>query len=259
MGQREKLGAFLAEVANWKWDEFARSEKDPQYSTNQAIIFALVRACSMEKLDAIKLSLNRLDGKLKTPVKIEFPKIFYLFPNAKPVEPTKKLMDEGDIGQDIEILEGDIEVPATVPEPEPQKGDLPSMGLRETLSRMSDFPRNVPEAIIKRAQLAEQHVRGQIPRPPDDEIPLVKSVVAAHLLKMAQDRNMEAITEVFDQIDGKLLETIQVIGEDIYISDYSLLAPEGAYLNKDGIMQIEATQAQNLWAQKLGQLDKSNR
>jgi hypothetical protein len=128
--------------------------------------------------------------------------------------------------------------------------DLPSMGFRETLAAMSDYPRDVPEMITAFALQTEQWMREQAPEP--ENIPMVKSVVAAHLLIMAQSRNMDAIGEVFDSIDGKLVETLQVLGEDIYINIYSEHAPPGAVPNADGVLQIEATQAQEQWANKLG-------
>lgn len=242
--QGEKLGKFLQEVSNWKWDEFARAERDDTYSTNQSIIFGLIRACAMQKLNAIQLSLNRIDGKLATPLKIELPKAFYLYPNAEVAEgiaAPARFTEDFDIEHNQELIEA----------PEPTAEDLPSMGLRETLSKMSDYPRGLPEAIIANAQAAERWIRKQGPRPADDEIPLVKSVVAAHLLLMAQNRNMEAITEVFDQIDGKLTETLKVIGEDMYITRFDRVAPEGAYLNKDGVLQIEAKEVELLWHTKL--------
>jgi hypothetical protein len=99
------------------------------------------------------------------------------------------------------------------------------------------------------ATMTQQWLKGNGDRP--EEIPMVKSVVAAHLLHLAQQRNVDALNEVFDQIDGKLVETIQILGEDIFITTYSLTAPDGAYLNKDGVLQLEATQAQNMWAEKL--------
>jgi hypothetical protein len=79
----------------------------------------------------------------------------------------------------------------------------------------------------------------------------VKAVVAAHLLVMAQGRSMDAIGEVFDAIDGKLVETIQILGDDLYITNYSNIAPEGATLNENGILQMEATASQKMWAEKL--------
>lgn len=247
----DKLSVFLQEVSNWQWDEFVRAEKDNQYTSNQAIIFALIRACAMQQMAAIKVAINRLDGKLKTPVRIEYPKVYYLFPNAKltapdvPAQPPLKPLEPLKPGP---VLSGEIILPRD--EDVPPDKDLATMSLRETLTEMSDFPRELPEAIVELAQQTHQWLQGHAPKP--DEIPKVKSVVAAHLLTMAQNRNIDAIGEVFDSIDGKLVETLQIIGEDIHIVNYSLTAPPGATLNEDGILQVEAKQSQETWAQKLG-------
>jgi hypothetical protein len=100
-------------------------------------------------------------------------------------------------------------------EPEPTLQDLT---LRQTLAKMSDYPREVPDAVIHYAEQTQQWLQGNAPEP--EEKPAVKSVVAAHLLALAQKRNIEALSEVFDQIDGKLTEVIQILGEDIYITSY---------------------------------------
>lgn len=253
--QSEKLGSFLKEVSNWQWDQFIEAERNKQYTSNQSIIFALVRACAMQQLQAIKIAVNRLDGKLKTPIKVEYPKIYYLFPNAK-ISPGQDQGEELYLDNSTEITNEVREiVPAVEPEPEVIERDLPSMGFRETLTMMSDYPRELPEAIIDLALKTEQWKRGHGPQP--DEIPMVKSVVAAHLLTMAQQRNLDAITEVFDQIDGKLVETFHILGEDMFITSYATVAPEGAELNKDGVLQMEATIVQDMWATKLGRENKS--
>lgn len=241
----EKMGSFLREVSNWTWEEFVRAEHDPKYTSNNAMIFALVRACAMQKMEAIKMALNRIDGKLKTPIKVEAPKIFYLFPNAKPPE---ALPDTTQSAEPTEVVTG--ELIAAPEEPTLEENDLPSLSLRQTLTKLSDLPREFPEAIVAYALQVEQWVKngGAIP----DENPMVKSVVASHLLILAASRDIGALTEVFDQIDGKLAETIQIVGEDLYITSYSATAPEGAYINKDGVLEIEAVQAQTMWAQKLG-------
>lgn len=249
MNGHEKLGKFLKDISNWYWDEFVRAEKSKNYTTNEAIIFALIRNCAMQNLPAIKTTLNRLDGKLKTPVKIEMPKVFYLFPNATLEAPAEQpALTDPDPAPPADVVTGEVLAPE--PEPELTDADLPSMTMRETLAEMANYPRTLPDAIVDLALKTEQSLRGQAPRP--DEIPRVKSVVAAHLLIMAQNRNMDAITEVFDQIDGKLAETIQLLGDDLYITIYSPTAPPGAYLNDNGVLQIEAEAAQALWAQKLG-------
>jgi hypothetical protein len=240
----QKLGLFLREVSNWKWDEFWRAERDHAYSSNEAAIFALIRSCAMQKMDAIKLSLNRLDGKLKTPIKVEFPKVYYLYPNA--TLPAIESAGPHAALPEPEVMSGEI-VEAEPEEPEP---DLTTLSLRQTLAKMSDYPRALPHAIVERAELTEQWLRNQGPEPAD--IPLVKSVVAAHMLIMAQKRDITALSEVFDQVDGKLTETIQLLGDDIYITSYVTEAPPGAYVNEDGILQLEATVAQDLWTNKLG-------
>lgn len=237
----EKLGTFLREVSNWSWEEFVLAERDDSYTTNESIIFALIRSCAMQKMDAIKMSLNRLDGKLKTPVQIEYPRIYFIYPNAKALTSGETPLEIAE-GELIEAVITDLAVVE-------EEKDLPSMTLRETLSKMSDYPRQIPEAIVEQALLTEQWMRGQAENP--GEIPRVKSVVAAHLLLMAQKRDIGALTEVFDQLDGKLVETVQILGDDIYITNYSDTAPDGAILNKNGVLQLEATIAQNLWAEKL--------
>lgn len=246
MSDSEKLGRFLREVSNWNWEEFCVAENDSKYTSNEAMIFAVIRACAMEKLDAIKLALNRIDGKLVTPIKIEYPKMFYRYPNAKKIEGNAPIPQlEGGKFNAVEVI-----TKAEKVKPEESEPDLPSLSLRQTLTKMADHPRQVPDAIIQFATQTQQWLKGNADEP--EEKPLVKSVVAAHLLKLAQERNVDALTEVFDQIDGKLVETLKVIGEDVYIISYALEAPEGAYLNEEGVLQIEAPQAEDLWAKKLG-------
>jgi hypothetical protein len=254
MSDEYRLGDFLREVSNWDWETFCLAENDTKYSSNQAMIFGLIRACAMEKLDAIKLALGRLDGKLKTPIRIEMPKVYFLYPNAKLPEGgfSDKMIEIAHGRHDIFVDDAtsSVEVIPPTPDIEPEEEpDIATLTLRQTLTKMADHPRQVPEAIITYATATQQWLKGNGEEP--IEKPMVKSVVAAHLLKLAQERNIDAMSEVFDQIDGKLVETIQVLGEDIYITDYSLTAPDGAYLNSDGVLQLEATQAQDVWTQKL--------
>lgn len=248
------LSGFLREVSNMPWDEFIRAEHDDKYTSNEALIFALIRSCAMQKLDAIKTSLNRLDGKLKTPIKIEYPKIYYVFPNATLTErPPAPTIDSPDEPPAQEAVTGEL-LSLNIPEAEAVEGetinDLLELSLRETLTKMADYPRELPQRLVARANEVERWVRNQGPEP--EQIPKVKSVVAANLLLMAQNRNGAALNEVFDQIEGKLAETLQILGEDIYITSYATVAPPGAVLNDDGVLQVEATKAQDMWAAKLG-------
>lgn len=246
-----RLGAFLREVSNWRWSEFVKAENDMSFTSNQAMIFALIRSCAMQNLQAIRLSINRLDGKLATPLKIEYPKIFYLYPNAKPPELLR--------GKEAEIINdhGTLTVPKDdgvytliVQETPIEEDDLPSLSIRQTVAKMSEYPRELPQKVADQAMQTEQFIKKQGDMPEVD--PMVKSVVAAHLLIMAQNRSIDALGEVFDSIDGKLAETFQVLGEDLYITNYGFVAPDNAYVNEDGVMQMEAIVSQDMWAQKLG-------
>lgn len=258
MSQDEKLAKFLQDVANWSWKEFAEAERDDSYSTNEAVVFSLIRACAMEQMDAIRLSLHRLDGKLKTPIKIEYPKVYYLFPFASLPAPDQEAapLITAPPPEETEPEEGEVITgpPAAIPAPEPEPGetfDLKTMTLRETLRLMGKHPRKLPAAVVMLAQMTDVAVNDPSKHAFPQEIPMVKSVIAAHLLAMAQKRDITALTEVFDQIDGKLVETLQILGDDIFITDYSLVAPEGATPNENGVLQLEATKAQQIWAQKL--------
>lgn len=244
-----RLGAFLREVSNWRWSEFVKAEQDMGYTSNQAIIFALVRSCAMQNLQAIRLSINRLDGKLATPLKIEYPKIFYLYPNAKVHELEVKPTDTP-FGIPCKVLKQLPKPNTLVVQEEESESDLPSLSIRQTVAKMSDYTRELPQRVADQATQMEQYLKKQGEKPLED--PLVKSVVAAHLLIMAQNRSIDALGEVFDSIDGKLAETFQVLGEDLYITNYGFIAPDNAYVNEEGVLQVEALSSQDMWAQKLG-------
>lgn len=243
MSDRGKLGKFLAEVIHWRWDDFVKAEKDAKYSGLEAAVLSLVRVTSEAKLGAIKLAIDRVDGKIETPVKIEYPKVWLVFPEAESValQPGEK-----EIGKELTIPD---EPPNDIPEEEPVSAA--TLTLRQTLSKMADAPRVLVPTILK----AKKDVEAALKQDPNYEIenaPLVKSVIAANLLNLAIEKNnFEAITEVFDQIDGKLVETIRILGEDIYLNQYALEAPYGAVKNKDGVYVIEAKEIADQWRRKL--------
>lgn len=236
---RGKLGNFLREVIDWQWDVFCEAEKNPEFSGYQSSVFALVRACSDGKLSAIKLAIARVDGKVETPVKIEYPKAFTLFPYAEKLA----LPPPG------AAATGLLADPDPLPEPpeaEEKTETLATMTLRETLNAMAEKSRMLPLLIHEQKKKVEhgEDMEGET-------IPLVKSVICANLLILANEKHsFEAITEIFDQIDGKLVETIKLLG-DIYMTSYALEAPYNAVKNKDGVWQVEQTVISDKWAEKL--------
>jgi len=202
-----------------------------------------VRTCSEGKLGAIKLAIDRVDGKVITPIKFEFPKVYITFPNAT----TKAELPAGSIAPE----ESSVVVSDEPAEPEEDTSNIATMSLKQTLEKMADSPRVVTSVILDRKRRVESCLANGDELDDNENTPLVKSVIAANLLHLAENHNFEAIVEVFDRIDGKLVETISVIGEDMYISSYITEAPAGAVKNKDGIYQIEAREVENIWYEKL--------
>lgn len=243
---RGKLGSFLREVIDWQWDEFCRAELDADLSGLQGAVLSLIRRCSDGKLGAIQLAIDRVDGKVEVPIKVEYPKVFVLFPEAKTVA-TIPASD----GPNALLAPPDFDPLNDEPaEPQEEEVHIATMSLRETLKKMADTPRKVPLMIHQRKKEIENAIAKEQPLPEDKNIPLVKSIVAANLLTLAESGKFEAITEVFDQIDGKLVETIRILGEDMYLSSYVLEAPYGAKKNKDGVYYLEAPMITDAWKQK---------
>ena len=224
------------------------AEHDPKYTGYQSAVFALVRTCSDGKLGAIKLAIDRVDGKLETPVKVEYPKVWFLYPHAKGVVE----LPEGETPP-LQLADPD-DLPETPVEDTPETAA--TLTLREMVKKMAEQPRELVPIILKVKREVEAKVRAQEPIAEGDmanqKVPLVKSVIAANLLHLAIERNnFDAITEIFDQIDGKLVETVRVLGDDVYITQYALEAPYGSVKNKDGIYMLEAGAIAEAWRAKL--------
>lgn len=248
---RGKLGNILKEVINWNWLEFVEAEKAKGFSSLDGIIFSLVRACSDGKLGPIRLALNRIDGKVETPVEVIYPKFICLYPEAtsvvqlKPSDSTP-VIEPGDIPEEKGLV-------TTTPPPEEAEvvEDVVTLTLREAVEKLAQQDRTFVKLILDEKKAVEAKDPKVINKA---KIVSVKAVIAANLLKLAQTHNnFDAITEVFDQIDGKLVETIRVLGEDIYLTSYIEEAPYGAKKNENGIYQLEAPQISDIWKAKLKQ------
>lgn len=245
MSDRGKLGNFLREIISWDWREFCEAEKDTNYTGYQASVFSLVRACAGGKLGAIRLAIDRVDGKIETPVKFEYPRVFMLYPHAEKVakgKGPKKLTTPEPIPEEVEA--------------EKEDPTAATLTLRETLEKMADEPRILVQVILNRKEEVEKDIKEGVDSVNDGKnversVPLVKSVIAANLLHLAENNNFEAITEVFDQIDGKLVETIRILGDDMFITSYLTEAPPGAEKNEDGVYQVEALETAGVWRKKL--------
>ena len=242
---RGKLGEFLREVINWDWYDFCMAERDNRFKGYEGTVFSLVRICSEAKLNAIQGAIERADGKLATPVKIEYPKVFLLYPEAT----TVAQLAEGERPAPTTSTALILADPAEQETDEKQPVNLATLSLRETVNEMADQPKQVVPLILQKKIEVEIAVKNESVM--EGKAPLVKSVIAANLLHLA-NKNYDAIMEVFNQIDGKLVETIKILGEDIFITQYAMIAPYGSVKNHDGIYQIEAKAIANQWKDKLG-------
>lgn len=243
---RRELAAFLKEVSGWDWHEFLRAEKDGSYTTRQSVVFAMVRAAAMENLGAIATAIGRLDGRIETPVQVVMPKVYFLYPNAASIaeDPQPGSLEKEAPVADIRMIE-----------PGEDEDEMPSRSFRETMERMATRDRGLPGRIIacQEGWEAFANGRGQAPVNARGQAETVKvsSVVAARLLHMAQNRDMKALDEVFNQLDGKLVETVRIVGEDMYIMQFGSVAPPGAVRNEDGVYQAEAPRVAKMWGERL--------
>lgn len=246
-----KLTPFFKEVIEKRWSEFVRMENDDDSHTSaQAVVFAIIRACAKGKLPAIKESLNRIDGKLQEQIEVEYPKFYIQYPHAKEIasksranRKTSEIEQGSETSDIVKASENNREQPDL-------EAPLVTGSLRDTLNRMADAPKMLVDTILKAAEDVDtREGYGSDTDPIND--PLVKSVIVAGLLKMAHNGSLSAIFEVFDNLDGKLVDKIKVMGDDVYITRYDEIAPPGAIKNADGIYQIEADNTTSSWAVSL--------
>jgi hypothetical protein len=241
-----KLTPFFKETIEKRWSEFVKMETSEDYTSSEAVVFAIIRACVVGKLPAIKESLNRVDGKLAEQIEVIYPKFYIQYPHATAIASGGKFAKIGTDPETTNMLQT-TEGPPFAP------GEAPTLvtgSLRDTLTRMSEQPRNLVSAILAAAKDVETRHSYQADSDPLTD-PLVKSVIVAGLLKLAHDGNLGAIFEVFDNIDGKLVDVIRILGEDVYLTSYDTIAPSGA-TKVDGVYQMEADNTTSKWAISLG-------
>ena len=220
------------EMVEYRWSEFVALDTDVNGSNFDSIVGALVRACKKGNLRAIQVALDRLDGKIATEIEVEYPKFYTVYPQAT------KTADDVSI---IELLPEPTEVKlreVTVEE-EPPTGSL-----RDSLSKMLDAPKGTVNDILLAAEAVESG---------DKQYgdPFVKGVIVAGLMKLVHDGRVNAVFEVFNQIDGKVADKIKLLGDDVSIFNYSEIAPAGAERNADGFYQIANDNVTNSWVTRL--------
>ena len=230
-----KLTELFRDLIELPYSEFRKMELDHTISNRGDILLRLARATRQKKggLRALQEVLNRLDGKVAAEIEVEYPKFYFLFPNATSVEagdaPTPQQSASTEMGLE-----------------KPEDDEPPTGSLRAIVDKLLDRPKAERLLIIAAADEIDATGRS------DKGDPKLKSVMAASLFDMTQ-YNMGAIYELLDQIDGKVADKIKLLGNDVYITRYDEVAPRGAVQNENGVWQLEADNLTNQWAARLEQ------
>jgi len=218
------------------WGEFIDLETSPSSSVDDTVLCSLIRTCAeTDDIAAIKLAFDRIDGLLETPLEVKVPKFYTRYVNAKKIEPGGKA----------------LKAPKDAKKDKANTYDPATAKLRETLAEM----RSMPQDVIRVVRLYKKHIDEGKPSKHD---PMVKSVIVANLLRNVKRGRYRAIELVFDQIDGKLTKTIQLLGgEDVYVDDYTeLVAPAHAIKDEKGYYIAENKLITTAWIRGFANSEK---
>lgn len=223
------------EIIHLTWSEFVELEKSPNIGVDDNILCSLVRICAdTDDMAAIKLAFDRIDGTLTIPIAIKVPKFYTRYVKATDIEPSPK---------EIESKEDTKEAKSNY--------DPLTAKLRATLAEM----RKLPYEVVKIVMACKKAIDGG-KKPPND--PMVKSVIVANLLKHVKKGRFRAVELVFDQIDGKLAKTVELLGgKDVVVDDITTLtAPAGAFKDEDGYYVAENEKITAQWLRGFAQSAK---
>lgn len=251
----KRLTELFREVIELRWSELVAMENSFDSTNFESIVIALVRACKNGNLRAIQTALDRLDGKIATEIEVEMPKFYYLYPRATMAADDPNIIEMGEPGvvkyengvMTVPVDDGIISLsgaPADMDELESVEEELPTGSLRAVLEKLLDSPKVMVGKILVSADAVDKH---------DLHLgdPKVKSVIIAGLMRLVHNDRIGAVFEIFDQIDGKVADKFKMLGNDMYMKRFDLIAPAGAVKNDDGIYQIEAPNVTNMWSLKL--------
>lgn len=225
------------EIIHLQWGEFLKLELDKSSSVDDVVLCSLVRACTdTDDIASIKLAFDRIDGLLETLIEIKVPKFYTRYVRAKDIA--------------IEAGAQQLKAPDNAEE-ESSKYDPATAKLRDTLKEMRAMPRDVIRVVLLYKKRLEKGV-------PVETEPTVKAVIVANLLKHVKKGRFSAIELVFNQIDGKLPKSINLLGgDDVYVDDYTTLtAPPDAQLGEDGVYFAENQMITNIWLRGFAQSQK---
>lgn len=230
------------EFIHLPYDEYYKLKKTRSNTVDERTIMSLIDICTdTDDIAAAKMSFDRIEGLLETPVHIKVPKFYIRYVNATAIEQSETKA---------------LGAPETAKVEQDDNYDPATAKLRETLQKMRDMPEGIIPAIlkVKKAIQAgkEVNLTGK------QKMPQVKHVIIANLLRNVRKGRYRAIELVFDQIDGKLVRTITLLGgEDVYVDDYNTLtAPANAILGDDGKYFAEDKALTTQWIRGFSKSEK---
>lgn len=237
-----ELKTQFEQFIHLNYDDYYRQKKTRSNTVDERTLMSLIDICTdTDDIAAAKMSFDRIEGLLETPIHIKIPKFYVRYLKAIDVEHSEQKA---------------LGAPETVAPVQDDNYDPATAKLRETLSRMRTMPEQIIPAIL-RVKKAIQAGKDVNLKPPQ-KMPQVKHVIVANLLRNVRKGRYRAIELVFDQLDGKLVKTITLLGgEDVYIDDYTTLtAPAHAILGDDGVYFAEDKQMTTQWLRGFSQSQK---
>jgi len=232
------MGATLGDMAEWRWQDFCIAlEESHDYTEYEDTLFEIIRSITNPKtsLASIRRAIDRVDGKQPDNIKVEYPKFFMQYPNAKNINATK-----GKNAIAASTAPPEVKVPAP---------EMATAGIRGAIRVISSKPKGTALEMLTFAKQIMDEPRGVYGYDLK-----VKGVIAAALIVLSKTKQ-GAMDELLDQLDGKVSVTYKLLGDDVYMTNYDEVAPAGGYLDADGVYTVESSNITDTWALKLGQGD----
>lgn len=224
------------EIINMYYGDYL-IKRDSGTSSDWDLLASVVEVCNDGDMNGIKLAFDRIEGIQATPLKFDIPKFYVRYQNA-----TSK----------AELAPGEESGPKGITSnklitAEDAQKEIDAMGLRKVLDIMRKLDKKLPYGIKLEAEKLETEHKNGVNVAGRGQ--LVKTVMVAGLLRMAQNGNSRAIGMVFEQIDGKLMRTIKLLnGEDVYIDNViDTVAPAHAIKDENGIWVADDKKMELIW------------
>lgn len=232
---------YLAELIELKWSEFVELEKSDDCSSYEKFLIGMVRAFTKGVKKAITEYFDRLDGKVADNIEINYPKFYFRYPYAT-----------GSANGDGGAMPS---TPSSLPEPVEKSDELPTGKLRPALEKMLEEPMSVVKAFIHTSQYIDETGKT------DKGDPSVKGVMVAFLVDYSVNsrHSVSYASEILEQIEGKVAQSVNFLGGDVHINKYDEIAPEGAYLGEDGVYVLEMPMITSAWTNRIEDMYKQGK